>query len=54
MHSTLQLEMIKKLLKEQHGVPDSICDSLDNIYRLCYREGYADAEENAKDEDEEE
>ena len=56
MRSTLQLDVLKKILREQHGVPDSICDSLDNIYRLSYTEGWADhaaelAEEDSLGED---
>lgn len=50
MRATLQLEVLKKLMVEQHGVPPSITDQLDNLYRLTYREGYADAKRDLKDE----
>lgn len=48
MRATLQWEGLKALLKQQHGVPDSIVDQVDNILRLQYKEGYDDAEEDAK------
>jgi hypothetical protein len=42
MHSSLQLDSIKLLLREQYGVPDGVCDRLDNINRLTYREAQED------------
>ncbi len=48
MRATLQLDTIKIMLKDQHGVPDTVIDSLDNIYRLAYKEGYDEGKSDEK------
>jgi hypothetical protein len=37
------------MLRSQHGVPDSIIDHLDNLFRLQYKDGYDDAMKDAKE-----
>ncbi len=49
MHSTLQLEVLKELLRDQYGVPDGIRDRLDNINRLTYREAQEDLHRKLRD-----
>lgn len=49
MRATLQLEVLKGLLKDQYGVPSGVVDQLDNLYRLTYKEGWSDKEAELKD-----
>lgn len=50
MRATIQLEVLKGLLINQHGVPQSVVDQIDHIYRLTYQEGYGDGKRDTKEE----
>ena len=50
MRATIQLEVLKRLMVDQHGIPQSVVYQLDNLYRLTYKEAYADGKRDAKDE----